>query len=94
MPRHTLKLLVLLTVFSVAPASGRRLMAHATNMNKAECPYARARAEAAARAAAAQPAVAVQPVVAPKGPTTITLTERARADGPLRGLGGGGLVSP
>ena len=91
MPRHTLKLLVLLSAFSVAPATaGHRALAAEAKHHHSACPYERAREEAAARAAAAF----VQPVAAPKGPTTITLTDRAPADSSLLGLGRGGFVSP
>ena len=87
MPRHTLKLLVLLMAFSVAPASaGRRsatiapkLAVVTWNDDTVTCPYERARL--AAEAAAAQQAW-------PKsGPRTITLTDRVPADGPLLGRG-------
>jgi hypothetical protein len=65
MPRHTLKLLALLTVFTVAPATAGR---------HHPCP----RQQAAAAAAAA---IAARPAPAPKGPTRITLTSRiTRAD--------------
>jgi uncharacterized membrane-anchored protein len=79
MPRHTLKLLVLLAIFSVAPATARHATA-AAGHRSSDCPYARARAEAAARAAAS------------KGATTITLTDRAPASGSL--LGRSAVLSP
>ena len=83
MPRHTLKLLVLLMAFSVAPASaGRhsttippRLAVVTWNDDTVTCPYERARL--AAEAAAAQQA----------WPKTITLTDRVPTDGPLLGRG-------
>jgi hypothetical protein len=86
MPRHTLKLLILLMAFSVAPASaGRQTAAIAKpaiitwNDDTVTCPYERARL--AAEAAAAQQAWAKS------GPTTITLTDRVPADAPLLGRG-------
>ena len=93
MPRHTLKLLVLLMAFSVAPASaGRHSAAIAPrpaavtwNGGTVTCPYERARL--AAEAAAAQQAWSKS------GPTTITLTDRVPADGPLLGRGSG-LLNP
>jgi hypothetical protein len=87
MPRHTLKLLVLLMAFSVAPASAGRHAATIAptpavvtwNDDTITCPYERARL--AAEAAAAQQAL-------PKsGPTTITLTDRDPADASLLGRG-------
>ena len=86
MPRHTLKLLALLTVFSVAPAAAGHRGLGAGGPH-AQCPYERARAEAEARAAAQFAAAA------PKAPTTITLI-RAPADSMLPGLSRGRFVSP
>jgi hypothetical protein len=85
MPRHTLKLLILLTAFSVAPASAGRHTATIArtpaavtwNDDTITCPYERARLAAEA-AAARQP-------LAKSRPTTITLTDRVPADAPLLG---------
>jgi hypothetical protein len=73
MPKHTLKLLVLLTALSVAPASaGEWNFRPAAYHDEGGCPYARARmAEAAAW-------TAQQEVV-----TTITLTDRVPPDSSL-----------
>ena len=66
MPSHLLKLLVLLTVFSVAPAASGHQQA---GTDGSDCPYARARAEAAAR----------------EESTTVTAMDRAPASGSLLG---------
>ena len=68
MPRHMLKLLALLAVFSVAPATARHGAAVAT-YDADECPYARARAEAAAQ----------------REGQSITLTDRVSTNGSLLG---------
>lgn len=84
MPKHTLKLLTLLTAVTVVPTSaGSRApiisptpaVASWTD-NSVSCPYERARLAAAAREAAAK-----------SRPTTITLTDRVPADAPLLGRG-------
>ena len=83
MPKHTLKLLTLLTAVTFVPTSaGSRApiisptpaVASWTD-NSVSCPYERARL-AAAREAAAK-----------SSPTTITLTDRVPADAPLLGRG-------
>lgn len=83
MPRHSLKLLILLTPFLVAPTSASSNAPRITptpaviswsDDSSVSCPYERARL-AAERGAASQ------------GPTTITLTERVPADAPLLGRG-------
>ena len=83
MPKHTLKLLVLLTVFSVAPAAagGRTALVPPTGLHS-KCPHERARAQAAW-------AAAVRAEAAQRGPTTITLTDRVPADSSLFSVGGG-----
>jgi hypothetical protein len=84
MPKHTLKLLVLLMVFSVAPASGHRAVIVPTpavvswSDDPVACPYERARLAAAAAAASDK-----------AEPTTITLTDRIPPDAPLLGRGSG-----
>jgi uncharacterized membrane-anchored protein len=83
MPRHRLKLLILLTAFAVAPASAgsRAPMLSPTpavagwSDDSVACPHERARLAAARHAAARN------------GPTTITLTDRVPADAPLLGRG-------
>jgi uncharacterized membrane-anchored protein len=84
MPKHRLKLLILLTAFAVAPASAghRGPMISPTpavaswSDDWVACPKERARLAAARQAAAAK-----------SGPTTITLTDRVPADAPLLGRG-------
>ena len=66
MSRHIPKLLVLLAVFSVAPVSAERLAT--AHRHSSECPYARAKAQAAA-------AAAVRPAATKPAPTTITLID-------------------
>jgi hypothetical protein len=89
MPRHTLKLLALLTLFAVAPAkAGYVWPSHGANHSHSACPYARARAEAAARAAALQ----LPPPS--KAPTRITLLDRVPGDGWLFGFGRGAFATP
>lgn len=83
MPKHTLKLLTLLTAVTVVPTSaGSRApiisptpAVASWSDNSVPCPYERARL-AAAREAAAK-----------ISPTTITLTDRVPADAPLLGRG-------
>jgi hypothetical protein len=89
MPKHMLKLLVLLTVFSVAPATAGHQISIAPPAGlHSKCPHERARAEAAW--AAAIRAAAVQ-----RGPTTITLTDRVPADSSLFSVGGeSGFLRP
>lgn len=73
MPKHTLKLLVLLAVFSVAPASaGSRAPSAVATYDGVECPYERARLAALAADRTE--------------PTTITLTEAAPRLGPKSAL--------
>jgi hypothetical protein len=84
MPKHTLKLLVLLMAFSVAPASAGHSAptldatpAVATwSDDSIACPHERARLAAAAAAASDN-----------TGPTSITLTDRVPPDAPLLGHG-------
>jgi carotenoid cleavage dioxygenase-like enzyme len=84
MPRHTLKLLVLLTVFSVTPvAAEQRDVAAGSQHHAAECPYARARA-AAARSAELQP----------QAPARIILIERVPADTSALTLESGSFPTP
>lgn len=82
MARHSFQLLILLTGFAVVPASADsrspKFAPTPAVVSRSDsgvaCPYERARL-AAARAAVN------------KGPTTITLTDRAPADAPLLGRG-------
>ena len=88
MSPHPLKLLALLTVLSVAPASAtQRLAGAAPNHHKYACPIERARAEAAARAW-------VQASPAPNVPTRITLINGPAIGGGLLGLSGGRFGTP
>ena len=74
MPKHTLKLLVLSTVLTVAPASaGEWNYRPAAYHDDGSCPYERARIAAAAAGWSAEQ----------KGVTTITLTDRVPADSSL-----------
>ena len=76
MPRHTLKLLILLTAFSVAPAAaGHQLSLVPPAGLHSKCPFERARAEAA-WTEAVRAAAATRKAPTPT-PTTITLTDRA-----------------
>jgi hypothetical protein len=83
MPKHSLKLLVLMAALAIAPASADSKAPSITptpavaswSDNSVSCPYERARL-AAAREAAAK-----------SSPTTITLTDRVPADAPLLGRG-------
>jgi hypothetical protein len=73
MPKHTLKLLVLLTALSVTPASaGEWNFRPAAYHDEGGCPYERARMAEAASWTAPQEAV-----------TTITLTDRVPPDSSL-----------
>jgi len=91
MSGHSLKLLFLLAVFSVSPATAGRWVPSAAARSHSACPHERARAEAAERAWAA----AVRAAAAQKGPTNITLTDRSPVDGSLLGLGRGpGFLNP
>jgi hypothetical protein len=87
MPKHALKLLALVTIFSVAPVSaGPRLWGANAGHRGPSCPYERARLAALAARPAPAPAVKV--------PTTITLTDRAPSNG-LLGVGGvSGFLNP
>jgi hypothetical protein len=88
MSPHTLKLLALLTVFAVAPASAsQRLAGAAPNHHKYACPHERARAEAAAR-------VWVQASRTPNVPTRITLINGPTLGGGLLGLSSGRFGTP
>ena len=83
MPKHSLKLLILLAAVAVVPASA---VSQAPKIaptpaviswsadDSITCPYERAR-------------LAAERAAANKGPTTITLTERVPADAPLLGRG-------
>jgi hypothetical protein len=83
MPKHLLKLLVLVAAFGIAPASADSKAptiaptpAVATWADDSvTCPFERARLAAARQATAG------------KRPTTITLTDRVPADAPLLGRG-------
>lgn len=71
MPKHTLKLLVLLSALSVAPASAGQWNSSAAAFgDDTGCPYERARLAAAWEAEH-------------QGETTITLTDRVPADSSL-----------
>ena len=72
MPKHTPKLLVLLMVFSVAPASAGSRAVAVTAYDGIECPYERARLAAAAAENAE--------------PTTVTLTQAVPGIGPRSAL--------
>ena len=73
MPKHTLKLLVLLTALAVTPASAGEWNYRSAAYHDSGCPHERARmAEAAAKWTAEQ-----------KGVTTITLTDPVPADSSL-----------
>ena len=76
MPKQTLKLLALLTIFAVAPATaGHRIGPPASSRHDGQaCPYERARIAAAAKAAAA------------KGETRVTLGGGASSGRWLFGL--------
>ena len=82
MPRHTLKLLVLLLGFSVAPASaGHHAAVTSTSQHESECPYERARLAALAGHNG--------------GPTTIALIDRLPPDSSLSGMGhDSGFLAP
>ena len=83
MPRHTLKLIALLAIVGVAPASaGHRIAGWNAAQEKAPCPYEKARLAALA---AAIPVAAPAPEQA-KVPVRITLIDRVPADSVL-GLG-------
>ena len=89
MRMYTLRLLVLLTIFSVAPAAAvpRTVMIAPAGLHS-KCPYERARAAAAW-------AAALRTAPTPKAPTTITLTDRVPAGSSLFGAGGGsGFLTP
>ena len=93
MPKLELRLLALLTVFSVAPVAaghcdrGRCIGAARSKLHHhSTCPFERAREAALASARVSGAA---------RAPTTITLTDRAPADGSLMGLDGGpGFLTP
>jgi len=91
MRTYSLRLLVLLAVFSVAPATaGSRTALVAPAGLHSKCPYERARAEAAWAAT-----LRTTPAPAPSAPTTITLTDRVPADSSLFGAtGGSGFLTP
>ena len=91
MPRHTLKLLALMTAVTVAPASaGHRIAGWKAAEKNAACPYEKARLAAMA---AALPVPAPAPQRA-KVATRITLLDRLPA-GSLLGMGrNSGSFSP
>jgi hypothetical protein len=85
MPRHVLKLLVLLTAVAVTPATA----GHRSGANRSHdpaCPYERARLAAALAQTQAQQA--------PTGPTRITLTAAVPADRSLSNVGPGRMFTP
>jgi len=73
MPKHTLKLLALLTILSVTPASAGEWNYRPAAYHDSGCPYERARIAAAAAAWTAQQ----------KRVTTITLVDRVPPDSSL-----------
>ena len=85
MPKHTLKLLALLTALSVAPASaGEWNYRSAAYHHDSGCPYEQARiAEPAAAWSAEQ-----------QGVTTITLTDRVPPDSSLFSGPGSRFLTP
>jgi hypothetical protein len=91
MPRHTLKLLALMTAVTVAPASaGHRIAGWKAAEKETACPYEKARLAAMA---AALPVPAPAPQRA-KVATRITLLDRLPA-GSLLGMGrNSGSFSP
>ena len=84
MPKHMLKVLTLLPVFAMAPASAANRIPTVSptsaivgwSDDSVACPYERARRAAARQADAAR-----------RRPTTITLTDRVPTDAPLLGRG-------
>ena len=81
MPRHMLKLIVLLASFSVTPAvagdcGGHCRAAAQPRPHHSACPYQQAREAAAAAAVSSEPAAA-------PAPTRIILIERVPAGSPL-----------
>jgi hypothetical protein len=91
MPRHTLKLLALLAVFSVTPVAANHCRggtcvttAAVSKAHHSNCPYERAREAAAAAEAAG---ITVAPSV--KSETRITLTDRVPSDSSLLGYSHG-----
>ena len=96
MPRHTLKLLALLAVFSVTPVAanqcrgGSCIKAAQSKPHHSACPYERAREAAAAAEAAG---IAAAPSV--KTETRITLTDRVPSESSLLGYShGSGFLQP
>lgn len=85
MPKHMLKLLALLTVFTVAPATANRLAATVPSAHHHACPHERA-------AAARNAAIVAHFAEARKAPTRITLIDRVTIRDSLSELGGGGTA--
>jgi hypothetical protein len=83
MPRHTLKLLALLTAFAVAPAMANGRAAALPSGLHYACPHARA------AAAARNAAIFAHLERARKIPTRITLIDRVTKVDSLSELGGG-----
>jgi hypothetical protein len=95
MPRHTLKLLALLTAITVAPATaGHRIgpAPSASSSSHKPCPYERARLAAAL--AQSQAAQSKQVQLAWKAPTRITLIEGAPTESSLRNVAPGRFFTP
>ncbi|HEY4070039.1 MAG TPA: hypothetical protein VGM04_00590 [Sphingomicrobium sp.] len=92
MPRHTLKLLALLTAFAVVPANAGLRVGPATNNHSSDpaCPYERARIAAAL----AQSQQSQQAQQAWKAPTRITLLEGAPSESSLRNVAPGRYFTP
>jgi hypothetical protein len=88
MPRHSLKLLFLLTAFAVAPATaGSRVGPTAGGHSQGPaCPYERARLAALLSQGQAQQA--------PKAPTRITLLQGAPSESSLRNVAPGRFFTP
>ena len=89
MPQHTLKLLVLLTAFAVAPATaGQRVgPPAATHSEQSAGPHERARLAAAA-------AWKAQADKAAKAPTRVTLVGGAPGERALRNVAPGAYFTP
>ena len=88
MPKHTLKLLFLLSAFAVAPANAGHRMSGGVSRPWADattCPHERARLEALARAEANDAA---------KAPTRVTLVEIPSSERPLRSVAPGAYFTP
>jgi hypothetical protein len=86
MPKHTLKLLFLLSAFAVAPANaGHRLSGGVAHpwAETTTCPHERARLEAALARAEAE-----------KAPTRVTLLAVPTSERPLRNVAPGAYFTP